>query len=494
MAGEDLIWSDAELHAAMVSHFSDHKDTEQWKLWSFLATRTSSDDVMGVMFDDSSNFQRQGLALFYTSLRAAGYAGAREEIRTHCHEIGHALNLLHSTQKNLAPPALPLGPRNGCGDLSFMQYPEFYVGENEDEDLGTKAYYAAFAWQFTPDELRHLRHGFYWNVVPGGRDFRSDAHARRITEPIAQPIALPPPSQSGLQLELSGRDTFSHGEPVVTKIKLSLDGSTAQADAYPNLSPSGDNLTILITDPAGDTSPFQPIARGCGSLERRVTLDATTPALYDSAYIGYSADGLTFPTPGTYRLRALYQAPDSATITSPEHAIEISPPRDENDRQAGDLLMGDQQGTLLALLGSDAPQLQEGNNALDQLIADHGDHPLTVYARMVKGANAGRHFLTLGQDSIAVRPADTDTSIEQLAAVVETTLDPGTDAGVDNITLNETMRRLARAHARADALKQADVVLDQLVDTFRDKDIPAPVLATIVEQAETARARLHYHA
>ncbi|MET8336207.1 hypothetical protein ABZV14_24235 [Streptosporangium canum] len=153
--------------------------------------------------------------------------------------------------------------------------------------------------------------------------------------------------------------------------------------------------------------------------------------------------------------------------------------------------MGPQQGTLPALLGSDAPQLAEGNAALDQLIASYPDHPLAVYALMVKGTNAGRHFLTLGKDGLDVRPADTDTSIEQLGVVVETTLDEGTDAGVDNITLNSTMRRLARAHARAGDLKQADLVLDQLVDTFRDKDVPPPVLATIAEQAETTRARLH---
>ncbi|MGS2648341.1 tetratricopeptide repeat protein [Streptosporangium sp. G12] len=152
--------------------------------------------------------------------------------------------------------------------------------------------------------------------------------------------------------------------------------------------------------------------------------------------------------------------------------------------------MGSQQGTLLALLGSDAPQLQEGNDALEELIASHPDHPLAVYAHMVKGTNAGRHFLTLTEGGVEVRPADTTTSIEQLEAVVATTLDPNTDAGVDNITLNETMRRLARAHARAGDLDQADTVLDQLVDTFRD-EVPAPVLATIVEQAETTRTELH---
>ncbi|MFB4271581.1 hypothetical protein [Nonomuraea sp. GTA35] len=482
-AAEDLKWSNAELHAAMLKHFSGHKNTEQWKLWSLLAT--SSADVpaaVGIMFDNAAtdNFQRQGIAMFL----GGGSSAARTEIHSHVHEIGHALNLCHSWEKNLTVPPQPLGPRNGYGDLSFMNYEHLYEGPNGEK--GTAAFWAAFLWQFTPNELRHLRHGYFWDVVMGGRKFGTSA-AKQAEEPIA----LPPPSRSGLRLQLSGRASFSHGEPVVTEIKLSLDGSTSQAEAFPNLSPSGDNLTILITDPAGNVRPFRPIARACGGPDQQVTLDASTPALYDSAYVGYGADGLTFPTPGTYRLRALCKAPDSSTVTSPEYAIEVSPPRDEQDQRAGDLLMGHQQGTLLALLGSDAPQLQEGNAALDTLIADHGDHPLAVYARMVKGANAGRHFLTLGEDGIEVRPADTDTSIAQLGAVVETTLDPGTDAGVDNITLNETMRRLARAHARAGDLKQADVVLDQLVDTFRDKDVPPPVLATIVEQAETARAQLH---
>ncbi|MGS2647334.1 hypothetical protein [Streptosporangium sp. G12] len=99
-----------------------------------------------------------------------------------------------------------------------------------------------------------------------------------------------------------------------------------------------------------------------------------------------------------------------------------------------------------------------------------------------------------GIEALYQGPIDTDTSIEQLGAVVATTLDPTTDAGVDNITLNETMRRLAHAHTHAGDLKEADIVLDQLVETFRDKDVPEPVLATIVEQVEAARTELHNQA
>ncbi|MEU6997280.1 hypothetical protein [Nonomuraea sp. NPDC046570] len=493
-ADKDLLWSDAELHAAMVSNFSGHRDTRQWKLWSFVATRHVEDN-RGILFDYHDDFQRQGMAVFYDELKEDG-PETRKTMRTWVHEIGHALNLEHSWEKHLAKPAQPLGPRKGHGDLSWMNYDWQYWPEGDDTGSMAKAdrikaYWDAFAYQFTDNELRHLRHGFYKNIVMGGEKWGTNSADRSADRPARTQYDLPPASRSGLRLELYGRESFSYGEPVVTEIKLALDGATGQTDAFPSISPRGDNLTILVTDPAGAIRPFRPIARACGSLDRRVTLDAGAPALYDSAYLGYGAGGLTFPTAGTYRLRALYNAPDGSTVTSPEHTIQVSAPRNEQDRQAGDLLIGSQQGTLLALLGSDAPQLAKGNAALDELITSHPDHPLAVYALMVKGTNAGRHFLTLGKDGIAVRPAETTTSIEQLGTVVETTIDPGTDTGVDNITLNTTMRRLARAHARAGDLKQADLVLDQLVDTFRDKHVPAPVLATIAEQAETARTELH---
>ncbi|RSM99542.1 hypothetical protein DMB42_42350 [Nonomuraea sp. WAC 01424] len=486
-AGADLMWSNAELHAAMENNFSGHKNTEQWKLWSFIATRhADNDSTLGIMFDREGS-PRQGMAMFCTDLEQTQMAGTRGELHTWVHEIGHAFNLVHSWDKEIAEPRQPLGPRGGYGDLSWMNYEHRYQGPNGEK--GEDAFWAGFLYQFTDNELRHLRHGFYRNVVMGGLGLKVGVGgAYRV--PLKE-FTLPPAGRSGLRLELYGRESFSYGEPVVTEIKLSLDGTTGQADAFPNLSPRGENLTILVTDPAGAIHPFLPIARGCGSRHRRVTLDAATPALYDSAYIGYGADGLTFPTPGTYRLRALCKVPDGSTVVSAERTIQVSSPRDEQDRQAGDLLIGSQQGTLLALLGSDAPQLSDGNAALDRLIATHPDHPLAVYALMVKGTNAGRHFQTLGKNGITVRPADTATSIEQLGAVVETTLDPGTDAGVDNITLNEAMRSLARAHARAHDLKQADAVLDQMVETFREKDVPPPVLATIAEQAETTRTQLH---
>ncbi|GAA2068410.1 hypothetical protein GCM10009801_16630 [Streptomyces albiaxialis] len=74
-----------------------------------------------------------------------------------------------------------------------------------------------------------------------------------------------------------------------------------------------------------------------------------------------------FAQPGAYRLRAVYQAPDGSRIVSPPRPLRVRYPLSAADEQAGELLMGDQQGTLLVLLGSDSTHLRAGNDALEYL-------------------------------------------------------------------------------------------------------------------------------
>ena len=64
VAGLDGRWSDEELHAAMVDHFSAHSDVAQWRLYLLLATRYQSPTVLGIMFDSGDDFPRQGAAVF----------------------------------------------------------------------------------------------------------------------------------------------------------------------------------------------------------------------------------------------------------------------------------------------------------------------------------------------------------------------------------------------------------------------------------------------
>ncbi|MGW6318068.1 hypothetical protein [Streptomyces sp. NPDC055099] len=479
-AGADLLWSKAELHAAMVANFSEYRDIPQWKLWTLVA-RDYSDgkSVAGVMFD-ATGLQRQGIAVFTKN----NVLGTNDELHTYIHELGHAFNLLHSFSKDAADPPAPLNPRGRYSDLSWMSYPHLYDGDpSAAENERTAAFFRAFPFSFTEDEIRHLRHGFYRNVILGGSNFGTGAAKEQPTlELVAQPLT----DESGLALELEGQAAFAYGEPVVAQLKLGRSGSRSQVTVYPDLNPEAGHVTVAITDPYGQSRLFKPLTHTCG--HDTTTLTTETPPLYASVYLGYGADGLYFSEPGLYKVSAAYQAPDGSRVVSAPRTIRIRQPLAAADQHIGELLQGDDQGQLLTFLGSDAPQLQGGNDALQEVIERYGDHPLAAHARLARGANAGRHFQYIRDGRLVVREPDIKESVQQLSAAINASTG---DEGLDNITLNKAMRRLARVHAKDGNLVEADAVLNKMVDTFRGKGLPAPVQKTIKAQAEETRAAIH---
>ncbi|MFI1380083.1 hypothetical protein [Embleya sp. NPDC020886] len=484
-SGADLRWSEAELHAAMVANFSLRREVPQWKLWTFVTTRHTKNGVIGIMFDQSGA-QRQGMAVFHRALVDFGLVGRNHEFHTYVHELGHAFNLLHAWQKDLAKPPAPLGPNNGFGDLSWMNYPQNY--RSSSGEVGEEAFWGAFAFRFSDDELRHLRHGFYRHVVPGGDNFvvNSAIDLGAAAEAATAPID----DESGLRLELGGKAGYEYGEPVMAELKLSRTGTRGDVTVIPELSPKSEHLAIFVTDPQGRTRLFRPIARLCtghGTGAPMVTLTASEPALYDTAYLGYGSDGLYFPDPGRYRITAVYHAPDGSRVVSAARVVRVRHPITRTEQEIGDLFLGDQQGTLLALLGSDAPQLREGNDALAEIVEKYGTHPLAAYARLARGANAGRHFQHLRNGRVEVRRPDFKESISQLTAAIEASRG---DDGLDNITLNAAMRRLATVHAKEGDVTRAGIVLDRMAGHFGAKRIPAQVQRHIRAQAEATRRRI----
>lgn len=480
-AGPSPSWSDAELHAAMVNHFSRFSDSPQWQVWMLVATRYDDPGVRGIMFDASDAFPRQGAAVFHDAIQGGAPADRRAQLRTFVHEIGHAFNLLHSWQKGLATPPAPLGPNGGAGDLSWMNYAWRYAASPQGPS-GEAAYWAAFPFRFTRDELVHLRHGFRRDVIMGGSAFGTGAaevDPRLFDEPVVD--------HSRLALDLRARPSFRYGEPVVVELKLSAtDVRGARVHGY--LHPNDDLVTVAVRRPSGHTVVYRPMMRRCVDEARRVRLDAEKPAIYDSAYIGYGADGFLFDTPGTYTLRASYVAEDGSRVLSPVLRIRVRPPATAEDERVGELLLGPEQGTLLALLGSDAAALEAGNDALRTLVAEHPDHPLTVYARLVNGVNAERDFKDLGPDKVLrVRPADPTAAAAELRAVEDAATG---GAGVDDITLGMAMRTRARAEAKAGDVEEARRVLDRMVTIFQGKGLRPDVVRGIRAEADVLARRL----
>ncbi|WP_113703332.1 hypothetical protein [Nonomuraea lactucae] len=471
-SGTDLAWDDAELHHAMTRQFSQFGDAVAWRVWLLVASRHVG-GFRGIMFDYNDAHQRQGAAVFYDAIRGDTPQAQRAQLRTYVHELGHAFNLLHSWQKHLASPPQPLGPDGGFGDLSWMNYVQNY------RPGGESGYWAAFPFQFSDAELVHLRHGFYRDVAMGANAFGTGA--AEIT-----PFELPVEDASGLLLEVRAKEWFGFGEPVVVELKLSVTGEPRTTHGH--LHPDTEFTQICVTQPNGRTVLYRPMMRHCVDTADEVRLDAANPAVYRSAYIGHGRDGHYFQQPGEYHVRAQYVAADGSRIVSSPCRVRVRYPVGPDDHRVAELMLGEEQGTLFSLLGSDSPELRSGNEALDELIDRYGGHPLSVYARMVKGLNAEREFKALTPGNrLRIRPPDLKQGIEQLTAVAR---EAGTGDVLDNITLNMVMRRLARAEARQGDLGRANAVLDRMVAVFEGKGVNPIVLAQIRRQAERTKAAL----
>lgn len=484
-AGADAKWSDAELHAAMVNNFSLFQDVPQWRVWTLVATSYADlDGVRGIMFDGKDGHQRQGCAVFHDAIKGTDAATQRSQLRTYVHELGHCFNLFHSWQKNLATPPQPLGENGGLGDLSWMNY-DWRYAPAPPAPGGAPAYWTNFAFRFTAAELVHLRHGFYRDVVMGANAFgqgAADVDPDLFDAPVVD--------GSGLSLALRARDAFAFGEPVVVELKLATTDSRGRS-VTPRLHPKDDLVSIAIQQPSGRTVAYRPLLRRCVDAAAPARLTPSR-AVYDSAYIGAGRDGMYFDSPGVYRLRARYTAPDGSSVVSPTLTVRVRPPMSDEDQRVGELLSGEQQGILFQVLGSESSTMSAGNDALDEVVAEHGSHPLATYARLARGFHARRPFKELtGDKELIVLPARASESAALLGAVVQASTSADTaGAALDNVSLNQAMRALAEAEAAAGNRRRATQVLDRMVPTFRDRGVAEPVLATIAAQADATRSDL----
>ena len=141
-------------------HRSDRRPLER-----VVASRSCPSSAICSTSDDRESFEnvraRQGAAVFWTEFldffaTLPAWDRDRRFLRTVVHELGHALNLAHSWLVNRAD------------STSFMQYPQNYPHGNSLGERDTN-YWRDFDYAFDPEEIFHFLHGFYNEVVPGGK-------------------------------------------------------------------------------------------------------------------------------------------------------------------------------------------------------------------------------------------------------------------------------------------------------------------------------------
>ena len=440
-AGAGATWSNAELHASMQAHFSLWQNTPQWTVWQVVCQlHDLGPSLYGIMFDQLGK-QRQGCAVFHQGIGGTTAEKLRLQLYTYVHELGHSFNLLHSWQKSLANPPSPDRPLS----LSWMNYPFNYPAPG-----GEATYWNNFAFQFDNEELLHLRHAFRNNIIIGGSNFAVGSALDHGVMPE------PERDDSGLRLGLSTHQRkFALGEPVVLQIALTATDSRGRR-VHTWLHPNCSLVQIVIRKPSGAVLRYEPLIDHL--VGPRDTVITGADVLRDSAYIGYGRDGHYFDQPGNYQVRASYAALDGSMVVSDILNIRVAYPVTAAEEDLADLFMGDEQGTLLYLLGSDDESLQRGNAAFDEVLAKYPKHAMATYARLVKGINAGRDFKTISDDRegrLDVRKAQPEASAALLSAV--------SAAGVlDAVSAEMSLGKLAQAQTLCGDEAAAAKTLSQL--------------------------------
>lgn len=429
-AGADHLWSNAELMASMQHHFARYGTSPHWDMWQAACKEHEyGPGLYGIMFDTAG---RQGCAVFYLGIGGTTATQHRLQLYTHVHELGHCFNLMHSWQKSLASPP---GVDNPSA-LSWMNYPWNYPG-------GANAFWAAFPFQFVDEEVVHLRHAFRNAIIPVANPFTVGAE-EIDPEVMSDPIE----DISGLEFTIAAVNPSHYlGEPVLVNLQLrSFDRRGRMAHA--NLHPRTSEVSVAIARPDGRAVRFDPLVDYLVAAEPQLLAEGQQ--LAESAYIGYGRGGLYFDQPGTYKVRAIYHAPDGSRVLSNTAAIRVRHPATAEDGEVAELMIGDEQGALFALMGSDAESLAQGNAALDTVIEKHGKHPLASYARFVKGINLARTFKTIDSTVVRrlrVRKPDLSNAQTMLTAATAAT------SRIDDLSKAQGLDRLAAAqHASGDTV------------------------------------------
>lgn len=409
-------WSDQEMHDAMQAHWSRWADAPQWAMWVLFARlHDQGTSLGGIMFDDIGTAQRQGTAIFSDSFisqapNGEAHPGAwveRMKFWTAMHEIGHAFNLAHSWQKSLGTAWVPLSDEPAA--LSFMNYPYNYPG-------GLDAFFAAFDYGFSPDELLFLRHAPERFVKMGAAPwFDNHGFEQEAYEQLRTAVTGP----LELELRVHREPRFEFLEPVVLELRLKNVSSTPTVVDDNAL--QGDGLAIVVAKDGGEAKRWLPFARYCTAPAPRVLQPGE--AMYASVFVSAGSGGWLISEPGSYVVYAATEAQSGATaaLSRPLGIVVDRPSGPEAERLAGDMFTKDV-AHVLAFGGSRV--LASANETLREVAERLPASAAAVHATAALGAPkvTDGKVLALGEagtEVVEVVPADPQEATELLSASLD---------------------------------------------------------------------------
>lgn len=370
-SGVDGRWSNAEMHDAMQTRFVD---IPHGALWIFhAALHEDGDKLGGIMFDNIGDAQRQGAAVFTESFISRPPQGdadpepwvARMRFLVACHEMGHAFNLAHSSQKRSKTPWMQLA--NNREERSFMN------DDARNVQRGQEAFFKTFRFRFSDQELQFLRHA--------PRRFVQTGNAAWFDHHGFEAASVSPRPRLVLSLRLNrAHPKLEFLEPAMVEIKLK--NISRKALLLPDdLLLDGANLTLVVRRGRATTRRWQPYAAPYRLSSQREL--APGESMYAPVFVGAGLDGWLVAEPGRYRLQACLHLPGREDIVSPPLDVRVASPGDSEQEVLAQDVFSDDVGRVLAFDGTRV--LGSANNALREVLERAPQCPLSTHARVALG-------------------------------------------------------------------------------------------------------------
>lgn len=302
-------WTMAEIHRAM-EDAREPRRPDRLSVHVFVCSyMAGKPGVLGIMYDfgrdDLNRIPREGVAVFYDHRMLSDPhipqdTRDREYVYTCVHEIGHALNMLHSFDKG-RPSA-----------LSWMNYPDLYPRGHEAPQGhdGSREFWQRFRETFDDQEIRHLHFATLREIRPGGLPFGvyEDGPSTVFGGPadphLARPGANPLRATTDVSLSVGfAKRAYLLGEPVIATIGVRNAGG-ATAVVPRGLDPSDGHVTITVVRPRGDAVRFRPPVQLCQEAAFARLSPGEATARFDHSPLFLSAQGPVFTEAGTYEVRA----------------------------------------------------------------------------------------------------------------------------------------------------------------------------------------------
>ncbi len=492
VAGSNQRWSNAEMHDAMQTHFSqlaglppNLANQARWALWTFFAgLHEDGTGLGGIMFDFTGTVQRQGTALFLNSFVSLPPASEpnkdawrqRMAFWTAIHEMGHAFNLVHAWDKESSASWIPMS--GGYELRSFMNYPYLYETGSES-DANTIRFFRDFLFRFSDDELLFLRHAPEQFVIMGG-DRWAKNHA------LEQARHSPAPDFN-LELRVNRTNAeFEFLEPVVLEIKLT--NKSGQPKLLPDrLLTLADRLTVLVERRNRGETAFHPYAHYCRQSKEIVLNPGES--FYESLFLSVDGDGWLIDEPGHYVVQVCLHLPDEDVLSN-RLAVRVTPPQSWDEEYLAQDYFSDAIGRVLTFDGSHV--LTSANDTLQEVVAKLPGRNAAVHAQVALALPRLRDFKRLsprdqtegpGRYRLRESPADDASSAELAKVLSQSSEQADRAAGVlGHIDYHDYTDRCAVAMKRKGDADASRSLGQQLLKTFQSRQVLPRVLNEIAHQ------------